>query len=32
MSQEKFNDVYKGVYGVVWNETFIAMCMKTNGL
>ena len=21
MSQEKFNDVYKGVFGVIWNET-----------
>lgn len=21
MPQEKFNDVYKGVYGVIWNET-----------
>ena len=21
MSQERFNDIYKGVYGVVWNET-----------
>lgn len=21
MSQEKFNEVYKGVYGVIWNET-----------
>lgn len=21
MSQERFNDVYKGVYGVIWNET-----------
>ena len=28
--QEKFNEIYKGVFGVIWNERS-AMSIKTNG-